>query len=116
MADLPDDIGELERRVETLESKLGSGRAPGRRETMVMAVWGVAAVLLCWDDVTWWRGELPETAWGWVTTLAWPLIIYGYLALLAVSLVQLVRGRDAAVLREQLEEARAALEAARQRS
>ena len=47
--------------------------------------------------------------------LAWPLIIYGYLALLAVSLVQLVRGRDVAVLREQLEEARAALEAARQR-
>lgn len=86
-----------------------------RRETLLLAAWGALAVFLCWDDVTWWRGELPVTVWGWVKTLAWPLVIYSYLALVALSAVQLLTGRDVAIARSQLEEALAALEASRER-
>lgn len=110
-----DDLGELERRVESLRSKLETGRVSSRRETLLLAAWGGLAVFLCWDDVTWWRGELPATAWGWVTKLAWPLVIYGYLALVALSAVQLLTGRDVAIARGQLEEALADLESARER-
>lgn len=110
-----EDLGELERRVESLRTKLEAGRVSSRRETLLLAAWGALAVFLCWDDVTWWRGELPVTVWGWVKTLAWPLVIYGYLALVALSAVQLLTGRDVAIARNQLEEALAALEASRER-
>lgn len=108
-----ESLQELEERVERLRAKVEGGSPSYGRELVIMAVWGAAAVFLCWDDVTWWRGELPGSTWGWVKRLSWPFVIYAYVGLVVVAGVHFVSRKDSSAAESELGRALEALEARR---